>query len=301
MKIPYYPGCTLKTSAKNLEVSALESAKVLGVELVELPRWNCCGAVFSMATDDLIHQLAPIRNLIRVQEMNEKGIVENENRVVVLCSMCFNTLKRSNMFVKEDKERLEKINNFLSDTEEPYQGNIEVIHFLELLKNDIGFDRVAEKVKKPLKNLKIAPYYGCLLLRPEEIAIDNPQSPKVLENLLEALGATVVDTQFKTRCCGSYQTVNRKELVAELAYDILNQVKISGADCVVTSCPLCMFNLDTRQEEVKKAHPEFKTIPVFYFTQLMALAFDLGESFYRFDLNYVNPKPLLSEKNLLKT
>ncbi|RLG92699.1 MAG: heterodisulfide reductase, subunit B [Candidatus Hecatellales archaeon] len=296
MKIPYYPGCTLKTSAKNLEVSALESAKVLGVELVELPRWNCCGAVFSMATDDLIHQLAPIRNLIRVQEMNEKGIVENENRVVVLCSMCFNTLKRSNMFVKEDKERLEKINNFLSDTEEPYQGNIEVIHFLELLKNDIGFDRVAEKVKKPLKNLKIAPYYGCLLLRPEEIAIDNPQSPKVLENLLEALGATVVDTQFKTRCCGSYQTVNRKELVAELAYDILNQVKISGADCVVTSCPLCMFNLDTRQEEVKKAHPEFKTIPVFYFTQLMALAFDLGESFYRFDLNYVNPKPLLSEK-----
>jgi len=296
LKIPYYPGCTLKTSAKNLEVSALESAKVLGVELVELPRWNCCGAVFSMATDDLIHQLAPIRNLIRVQEMNEKGIVENENRVVVLCSMCFNTLKRSNMFVKEDKERLEKINNFLSDTEEPYQGNIEVIHFLELLKNDIGFDRVAEKVKKPLKNLKIAPYYGCLLLRPEEIAIDNPQSPKVLENLLEALGATVVDTQFKTRCCGSYQTVNRKELVAELAYDILNQVKISGADCVVTSCPLCMFNLDTRQEEVKKAHPEFKTIPVFYFTQLMALAFDLGESFYRFDLNYVNPKPLLSEK-----
>ena len=301
LKIPYYPGCTLKTVGKNFETSAIESAKVLGVELVELPRWNCCGAVFSMTTDDLMHQIAPIRNLIRVQEMNEKGIVKDEYRVVVLCSMCFNTLKRSNLFVKEAKERLEKINTFLTDTEEPYQGNVEVIHFLELLKNDVGFEKIKEKVRNPLKNLKVAPYYGCLLLRPEEVGIDNPQSPKILENLLEALGATVINTQFKTRCCGSYQTVNRKELVAELAFDILNQAKMNGAECIASSCPLCTFNLDTRQEEIKKAHPEFEMIPVFYFTQLMVLAFGLKEECCRFDLNYVNPKPLLIEKNLLKT
>jgi len=298
LKIPYYPGCTLKSVAKNFETSALAVAKILGLELVELPRWNCCGTVFSLTTDDLMHQLAPIRNLIRVQEMNEKGIVENNYRLVTLCTMCFNTLKRSNLFVRKNPDKLETINS-LMDREEDYKGKVEVYHFLEILR-EIGFDKIGEKVKNPLKNLKVAPYYGCLMLRPEEIGIDSPVKPTILENLIEVLGAEVVDFPFKTRCCGSYQTVNRKELVAELTFDILNQARMEGAECVILSCPLCDFNLDNRQAEVKRLHPNFKMMPVLYFTQLMAVAFGLDEKVYGFEFNYVNPRPLFMEKNLLK-
>ncbi|RLI05482.1 heterodisulfide reductase, subunit B [Candidatus Bathyarchaeota archaeon] len=297
MKIPYYPGCTLKTTAKNFETSAIESAKILGVELIELPKWNCCGTVFSMTTDDLMHHLAPIRNLIRVQEMNEKGIVKNEYRVVTLCTMCFNTLKRSNLFVKQDPERLKKINS-LMDEEKDYQGNVKVLHFLEILK-ELGFEQIRKKVKKPLQNLKVVPYYGCLMVRPEDVGIDKPENPTILKELFEALGAEVVDIPFKTRCCGSYQTVNRKELVAELVFDILNQVRMEGGECVGLSCPLCAFNLDNRQDEVKKLHPEFSMVPVFYFTQLMAVAFGLNEKICGFELNHINPKPLLEKKGLL--
>ncbi len=297
IKIPYYPGCTLKTTAKNFETSAIESAKILGVELIELPKWNCCGTVFSMTTDDLMHHLAPIRNLIRVQEMNEKGIVKNEYRVVTLCTMCFNTLKRSNLFVKQDPERLKKINS-LMDEEKDYQGNVKVLHFLEILK-ELGFEQIRKKVKKPLQNLKVVPYYGCLMVRPEDVGIDKPENPTILKELFEALGAEVVDIPFKTRCCGSYQTVNRKELVAELVFDILNQVRMEGGECVGLSCPLCAFNLDNRQDEVKKLHPEFSMVPVFYFTQLMAVAFGLNEKICGFELNHINPKPLLEKKGLL--
>ena len=132
MRIPYYPGCTLKTNAKNFEVSAIESAKILGIELVELPRWNCCGTVFSLTSDDLMHHVAPIRNLIRVQEMNEDGFVKDEYRLLVLCSMCYNTLKRANLRVKENPDDLKKINDFMYLEKEGYEGNVEIIHLLRL-------------------------------------------------------------------------------------------------------------------------------------------------------------------------
>ena len=144
MKIPYYPGCTLKTQAKNFEISALASAKVLGIELVELPRWNCCGTVFSLTSDDLIHHVAPIRNLIRVEEMNKEGIMKDEYRLVTLCSMCYNTLKRANLRIKENPEELKKINAFMH-LEEDYQGKVKVVHFLEILK-EIGFEKIKQKL-----------------------------------------------------------------------------------------------------------------------------------------------------------
>ena len=297
MRIPYYPGCSPKTSAKNLESSAVAVAKALGVELVELPRWNCCGAVTSLTSDDLIHHVAAIRNLIRVQEMNEKEIVKNEYRLVTLCDMCYNTLKRSNLFVREDPERLTKINTFM-DREEDYKGNVQVIHFLQLLK-EIGFDQIRRKVKVPLKGLKISPYYGCMLLRPREIAIDDPEKPTILGDVLQAVGAEVIDNPYKTRCCGSYQTVSRKHVVAELTFDIIGQAVERGAEAIALSCPLCAFNLDERQVEVVERHSEFGRIPIFYFTQLMALAFGLGEENVRLDLNYTDPSSLLIAKGIL--
>ncbi len=298
MRIPYYPGCTLKTKADSFETSALAAAARLGVDLVELPRWNCCGAVYSLADDDLIHHVAAVRNLVRVQEMNESGLVEDELRLVTLCSMCFNTLKRSNLRMLENPEDLEKI-NALMDREDDYLGKVEVVHFLEILR-EIGFQRIGELVERPLADLRIAPYYGCMLLRPAEAGIDDPEEPSVQEELLSALGAEPVDTPYKKVCCGSYQTVRDPSAVAGLAYDILEHARSAGAEAVVTSCPLCAFNLDSRQREVREEHPSFQEIPVLYFTQLMALALGLGADRCGFHRNYVNPEPLLRHKGLIR-
>lgn len=298
MKLPYYPGCTLKTKAKNFEDSAIAVAKELGIDFIELPRWNCCGVVASLVSDDLMRLLAPIRNLIRVQEMNKNGLIKDEYRLVTLCAMCFNTLKRANLRVKENPDDLKKINDFMDREEEYYNGSVVVVHFLEILK-DKGFENVYKKVKNPLKNLKIAPYYGCLLLRPKEVGIDDPEAPTIQEELLKALGAEVIDNPYKKVCCGSYQTVHNKYAVASLSYDILTHAMQGGADAIITSCPLCAFNLDNRQKEIIENHPDFTEIPVFYFTQMMAIAFGLEEDICGFDLNWVDPKPLLKEKELL--
>jgi len=183
------------------------------------------------------------------------------------------------------------------DREEDYEGKVEVLHFLEVLR-ELGFEKLEEKVKNPLEGLKIAPYYGCLMLRPREIGIDDPEEPTIQKELLEALGAEVVDNPYKVRCCGSYQTVNRKYIVADLAHDILSYAAREGAEAITLSCPLCSFNLDDRQREVKELYPSFREIPVFYFTQLMAIAFGLKEKYYGFDLNHVDPRPLLKSKSL---
>ena len=289
MEIPYFPGCTLKTAALNFEDSAVASAAALGIELVELPKWYCCGTVYSLASDDLIHQLAPIRTLLRVKEAGD-------DRVVTLCAMCYNTLKRANQLIREDEEKREKINSFMYEEETDYNGEVKVYHLLQLLRDDIGFEKIREKVRTRLKGLRVAPYYGCLLLRPPEAGLDDPEEPRVLEDLLRSTGAEVVDHPFKTECCGSYNTVDRVDLVADRTREIVGSAIKRGAELLVTSCPLCQFNLDNRQKDVAEAHSDFNGIPVLYFTQLLAVALGLDEKALRFDLNYIDPFPLFEEK-----
>ncbi len=296
--MPYYPGCTLKTTAKNLEDSALAVAGALGIELVELPRWNCCGVVASLTDDDLMRHLAPLRNLIRVQEMNAGGLLDDKKRLVTLCSMCFNTLKRTNARLSERPEDLEKLNSIMY-LEEDYEGGVEVLHFLEILR-EVDPERIRENVRRPLEGLRVAPYYGCTLLRPKGIGIDDPENPTAQDEIIGLLGAEVVGNPKRTVCCGSYQTVSNKEAVADLAYDILTSARTAGGDVVTTFCPLCAFNLDNRQREVSELHPDFEHIPVLYLTQLMALAFGLGKEACRFDLNYVDPTEVLEEARLVK-
>lgn len=292
MKISYYPGCTLKSNAKNFEESTLCSLKILGVEVEELPRWNCCGTVFSLATDDLIHHVAPIRNLIRVKE-------SNSDKVMTLCSMCYNTLKRANERVKSDPEGLDKINNFMDRENIDYEGDVKIFHLLELLRDEIKFENIAKNVKKPLNDLKIANYYGCLLVRPKEIGLDDIENPTILENLMSTLGADPIDFPYKTECCGAYQTVDNPEMVADRTYHILTSAQDHGADVVALSCPLCAFNLDHRQKETAQKYPEFKNIPILYFSQLMAIALGCSEDDLRFDLHYIDPKPILKDKGLI--
>ena len=296
MKLSYYPGCTLKTTAKSFDSSTIAAAEALGVELVELPRWNCCGTVHALVKDDVMHYLAPIRNLVRVEQMNEEGLVYDK-RVVTQCAMCYNTLKRANAAAKEDPEKMEKIRDVM-EKEPNYGGSVEVVHLLEVFLKE-GFEKVAERVEKPLKGLKVAPYYGCLLLRPREFGLDDPDNPHVMEDLLKALGADIVDIPFKSKCCGAYHTVQMKEVTAKLSHRILQQVMDAGADMVATVCPLCQYNLGDRQKEVKKIFRDFESIPVIYYTQLMALAFGQGKEATGFDENEPDPRPVLRERGLI--
>ena len=158
MKITYYPGCTLKLKARNLETSALASLGALGVDVEEMDRWNCCGAVYSLANDDLIHMVGPVRNLLRAKE-------QGADKIVTLCSMCYNTLARANMLMKTDEEKRDVINRFMDD-EIDYFGEVEVVHYLTLLEEEVGWEAVREKVVSPLAGMKAASYYGCTLQRP---------------------------------------------------------------------------------------------------------------------------------------
>jgi heterodisulfide reductase subunit B len=186
---------------------------------------------------------------------------------------------------------------YLEKTE--YNGDVEVLHLLEILKNEIKFENVAKAVTNPLKNLKVANYYGCYLVRPKEIGLDDPENPTILEDLAGLLGADPVDFPFKTECCSAYQTVGNPEVVAERTNQILTSAQNQGADVVTVSCPLCAFNLDQRQKETAQLYPEFKNIPVLYFTQLLALALGCPEDSLGFNLNYIDPKPVLKEKGLI--
>lgn len=292
MKISYYPGCTLKNNASNFESSTLCSMEKLGIEVQEISRWNCCGTVFSLATDDLMHHIAPIRNLLRVKE-------SGHDTVMTPCAMCYNTLKRANEKIKSDPESMEKINTFMYKETVEYNGEVEVLHPLEILRDQITFAGIKEKVTKPLANLKVASYYGCYLVRPKEIGLDDVENPTILEDLLDSLGAEPVDFPHKTECCGAYQTVDKPEVVADRTNQILTSAQKLGAEVVVVSCPLCAFNLDQRQKDTVKKYPEFKHIPVLYFTQLMALALGCKKESLGLEINYINPKPILKKKGLI--
>lgn len=297
LRLAYYPGCTLKTNARNYEISAVASSKALGIELVELPRWNCCGTVHALAKDDVMHYIAPVRNLIRVEQLKSSGLVDDE-RLVTLCEMCYNTLKRADVTVKEDEERRRKLREVMEE-EPPYSGGgVEVIHLLQLIR-EVGWERVKKRLVRPLRRLRVAPYYGCLLLRPKGIGIDDANNPTTFERLIESLGAEVVEIPFKAKCCGSYQTVHMAHVASELSYRILRQAVEGGADVMTLACPLCEYNLGERQGEIEGLFPDLKYIPVLYFTQLMALAFGL-EGSVGLEMNNPDPRPLLRRKGFLR-
>jgi len=291
-KLAYYPGCTMKNHARNFEESTLYSLGQLGVEVEELKRWNCCGTVYSLSADEVMHQVAPVRNMIRAKEAGS-------GELMTACSMCYNTLKRANQRARTNPEQLSRMNAFMYDEPIDYQGDVEVVHALEVVRDKVGFDAVKKKVVKPLKGLKVACYYGCLLVRPREIAFDDSENPSVLEKLVETLGGEPVEFSHKTECCAAYQTVNRPEIVADKTYQILGAARAQGANIVAVSCPLCAFNLDHRQEQTLEIHPDLITMPIVYFSQLMAIALGGDESVLRLDLHHTPPQPLLAETGLL--
>ena len=287
MKLAYYPGCTLKTKALNLEDSALGALEALGIEAQEMPRWNCCGALFSLADDDLIHHIAPVRNLIRAQQMECDAII-------TLCAQCYNTLARANCLMREDEEKRDTINRFM-DEEPDYQGGVEVVHFLSYIKDELGWDALKEKVKVPLKDLKVAPFYGCTLIRPEPVAIAGP-GERLYEDFITALGAEPVDFSGARECCSSYQGIAHPEAQQERVGSLLEGAHKAGANALALSCPMCQYNLGASQGRVLANRSDLKPIPVYYFTQLMAVALGLEPDICHFELNGGDALELLKEK-----
>ena len=252
----------MKDQARPDELGTLQALALLGYEVEEIPRWNCCGTVYSLAQDDLMRHVGPVRNLVRVQGMGEK-------RVLTLCAMCYGTLTRSARFVQEP-ERLERINAFM-DTEDDFRGGIEVVHLLTLLRDEVGYEKLASQVKRSLDGLKVATYYGCVLLRPREFAVDDPERPEVMERVVEAMGGTPTVFPERMECCGAYLTVGRSDVVADRAGRILRSARGNGADLVVTTCPLCQFNLDERRPAGAPS------LPVLYLGQILAWAMGVDE------------------------
>jgi heterodisulfide reductase subunit B len=303
MKVPYYPGCTLHERARDFDVSAKECAKALGVELEELPIWTCCGAVYPLVTDSVMDILAGVRNLSYASRVGDK--------VVTLCSFCYNVLRRSNNVVRTDPEKREKANLFLrADTEvreniesythEDYVGQVDVLHYLEMLRDVIGYEKVAASVTKKLEGLRVAPYYGCMLLRPKkEMKFDDPEQPTIFEDFLETLGCDVVDFPMKTECCGGFQVVSDEELAVSCSQTVVVSALKGGADIIVTTCPLCRYNLDRHQEKMAASVKGFRKVPVVYFTQLLGVALGLSREHLDFSDNTVDPTTVLAEKSLI--
>ncbi len=295
MKIGYYPGCTLKSKARNLEDSAIHALAALDVELVELERWNCCGAVYNLADDDLIHFLAPVRDLIRAQD---QGLTT----VVTLCSMCYNTLARANLMMREDSVKRDALNDFMEE-ESDYQGEVEVVHLLPFLRDQIGWDALKNAVKTPLQDLKLAPYYGCTLTRPREVEIDGAPTPQIFEEFVAALGAEAVTMREAQTCCGSYNIISNPEAALGAVAEIVRDAGKRQADAMILSCPLCEYNLGSRQDDALAAGEQTDAaatpVPVFYFTQLLALALGLDPAVARFDLNPEASRKFLEKQGLV--
>ena len=266
VRYSYYPGCTLKTTATVLDESALKSAEALGIELAEQEEWQCCGAVFPLSTDEIASYLSSVRSLAAAAEDGEK--------LVTLCAACHHVIKRANHVMKTNGEVRDKANNYLQ-LEEYYSGQGEVIHYLEMLRDELGFEQLAEKIKKPLEGRKVAAYYGCLLLRPGKVMeFDNAENPSIMEDFIKALGADPVDYPYRTECCGVYLSVNNEDIATGMVKKIINSAVRHGAEVMINACPLCHYNLIELQDKTPEGEP---VMPVYYFTELLEEALGLKE------------------------
>ncbi len=257
MKVSYFPGCTLKNKAKDLDLYARKSAEVLGITLEEIENWQCCGGVFTTSTDEVATKLSSVRAL--------KEAAEKSQSLVTVCSACHNVIKQTNHAINNDPEFKDKVNRYMDDT---YTGEAVVYHYLELLRDVVGFDTLKEKVVNSLKGKKIAAYYGCLLLRPNNVMkMDDPENPTIMEDFIKALGADAVIFAKRNECCGGYVSLESPELAKKRSNAVVENAKAQGAEMIITACPLCKYNLIKNGADIH----------VVYFTELLAEALGVKE------------------------
>jgi heterodisulfide reductase subunit B len=279
----YYPGCTLHSTAKEYDVSARAVCKQMGIELQELDGWTCCGASSAHTTNEMLATTLPARDL---RSAEAKGLP-----LAVACAMCFNRLKHT-AHALADKEKLDRTNKVIGGS---LANTTEIVHLLQIL-----YDRRKSiAVSKPLKGLKVASYYGCLLVRPQEITqFDDPENPQMMDKLMVTLGAQPLEWDFKTACCGASLPLSRRDIVVRLSYRILSQAKQLGADCVAVACPMCQMNLDAYQSNMESQYGKKVDMPILYFTQIAGLALGLSPKALDLDKHIVDPLPMLGKKGL---
>lgn len=259
----YFPGCTLKNKAVELDAYARASAEALGFELQEIQDWQCCGGVYPMSTKEIAPKLPSVRALADASK--------NRRNLVTLCSACYNVLKQTNDAMTNDENTILKANNYLKQDGIEYHGETKILHYLEVLRDVVGWDNVKAAVKNPLKGKKIGAYYGCLLLRPGKVMqFDDPENPQIIEDFIKAIGATPVVYAQRNECCGAYTVFENPSIPEKRAQAILGNAEDFGAELLVTSCPLCRYNLIKNKKDSK--------LDVIYFSELLAEALGIKDS-----------------------
>jgi len=291
MKYGYYPGCSLEKNASAYHKSAMAVAEPLGIDFSEVQDWNCCGATeyFSIAALPAYSLIA--RNLALATQLDDNG-----GQLIAPCSACFVNLSKTDHYMQESPELADRVNEALAEGGLHYEGgSLRVRHLLEIFVNDVGFDAVASKVTHPLYGLKVAPYYGCMIVRPGYDAFDDVEHPTSLDKLMRAIGADVVDFSLKTHCCGGHMTQISEPTAFEMIRRLLKNAADYEADAIVTLCPMCQLNLDAYQGDVNKYFGTDYHIPILYFTQLIGLAYGFTPREMGIGKEFVSAKPALAK------
>jgi heterodisulfide reductase subunit B len=278
LKYSYYPGCSLHATGKEYDASTRAALGALGVELQELPDWNCCGASSGHSLNPRAAVTLPARNIAAAQKMNQD--------LVAPCAACFNRLKAAQHALEAGGEARAEIERTVGFE---YTGATQILNPIDLVVNRIGLARVRETVKRPLAGLRVVGYYGCLLVRPADVVqFDDPEHPVLMDRLLAALGAEAADWPYATVCCGGSLSLTRTKIVSKLVDDLVAHARQAGAQAIVTACPLCQTNLEMRQTGADK-------LPVIYFTELMGLAFGVKASRAWWSMHLISPRDLVEQ------
>ena len=262
----YFPGCSLEKIALSYNQSTKEITKKLGVELKELEDWNCCGATAYSHVDEILAYTLCARNI---------AMAEKENLdLVTPCSACYKNTFFTNQYLKKDPDMADHINVALQEDDLHFSGSISIRNLFDVFTEDVGLEEINESVSQPLKDLRVAPYYGCQIVRPRKDG-EEIEQPDFFEKLLSALGAEPVDFALKTRCCGGSLLISSREAALDMIHKLLKNAEESGAAVIATACPLCQLNLECYQNQVNQEYGTNFTVPVVYFTQLLGLAFGI--------------------------
>lgn len=284
-RFAYYPGCSLLSSAKEYDRSIRTVFAHLGLDLVELEDWNCCGAVHGDVRNPEAAVLLSARNLALAE-------AQGFERVLAPCSGCYKNLRRASQRVTADKSTRESVNAHLREGL-ALSGDIEVLHPLYVLLHEFGLDRLKPLVVNPLKGWRIASYYGCMLTRPKDV-FDSAERPTGLDELIRTLGAEPVEYPMKAKCCGGAMAISHSEVTARLTGNVLASAKDAGADLVTLACPMCHTALDAYQGKAERAVKQSLDLPVLYFSQVMGLALGLDATRLGFERHMVSPRSQLA-------
>ena len=293
MKYGYFPGCSMeRRSASAYQDSMMAIARPLDIEFEEVDDWNCCGATEYIALDLLAAYALVARNLALASQQTD-----TDHQLIAPCSACFLNLSKAETYLTKSPDLMSKVNTALAAGGMHYNpGSLRVRHLLDIIVNDVGYDAVAEKVVKPLKGLRVAAYYGCLIVRPAfQGVFDDHEQPTTLDKLMSALGAQVVDFPLKAYCCGGHMTQISERIAMDMLNRILKNAADYQADMIVTLCPMCQLNLDAYQENVNRYFNTNYHIPVLYFTQMMGIAFGMPPEEMGFGKEFVDARQALAK------